>query len=66
MNVIRNPAALSYWRRKRKMESRGDEVRTWMLRCPGCEHSGFVNTTLKKLRSSNLICSKCSRPLWRK
>jgi transcription elongation factor Elf1 len=43
-----------------------NEVRPWLLRCPRCEHEGTVNTTLKRLRASNLICSKCSRPLWRK
>lgn len=43
-----------------------NEVRPWLLRCPGCEHEGWVETTLKRLRASNLICSQCSRPLWRK
>lgn len=43
-----------------------NEPRHWELKCPGCEHEGVVFTTLKRLRASNLICSKCSRPLWRK
>ena len=43
-----------------------NEPRPWLLKCPGCEHSGTVTTTLKRLRASNLICSQCSRPLWRK
>lgn len=55
---IRNPAGLSYWKRKRKMEERIDEVRYWFLRC-GCGHSGGIEATLRKLRSANLICSAC-------
>jgi transcription elongation factor Elf1 len=43
-----------------------NEPRDWTLHCPGCDHEGTVHTTLKRLRSSNLICSQCSRPLWRK
>ena len=63
--VVRNPAALSHWRRKRSMEARIDEVRAWFLRCASCEHTGCVNMTLRQLRASNLKCSKCSTYLWR-
>lgn len=62
---VRNWGALSHWKRKKSMESRIDEVRVWELRCPGCEHEGFVTVSLRRLRASNLICSQCSRPLWR-
>jgi transcription elongation factor Elf1 len=46
-------------RRKREMERRIDEVRTWFLTCPECEHLGEVDLTLRQLRSRNLICSEC-------
>lgn len=56
---VRNWAALSHWRRKRKMEDRIDEVRFWMLTCDDCEHIGSVETTLRRLRAANLVCSEC-------
>lgn len=42
-----------------------NEVRPWALKCPACEHEGFVNTTLKRLKASNLKCSECGAYLWR-
>lgn len=62
---VRNWAALSYWRRKRKMEARIDEVRTWSLTCNKCDHTGIVQISLRKLRRSNLICSECGVPIKR-
>ena len=63
---IRNSGGLSYWKRKRKMEERLDEVRYWFLRCHSCEHSGGVEVSLRKLRAANLICSECGVPIRRR
>lgn len=62
---IRNPAALSYWRRRRNLEGRIDEIRYWQLRCPSCGHVGGIETSLRKLRAASLICSACGAYLWR-
>lgn len=42
------------------------EVRTWLLKCPTCEHEGEAETTLTRLKASNLKCSACGAYLWRK
>jgi len=62
-SAVRNWAALSHWRRKRKMEERIDEVRFWLLTCDECEHVGSIEVTLRRLRSANLICSECGVPI---
>lgn len=41
------------------------EVRPWHLTCPSCEHEGCVETTLTRLKASNLKCSACGAYLWR-
>ena len=66
MQPMRNHTELNQRERAAAQWRKWNEVRPWLLRCPGCEHEGWVDTTLKKLRASNLICSQCSRPLWRK
>lgn len=58
-NKVRNPAALSYWKRKRSMEARIDEVRAWFLQCPECDHDGVVHLTLRQLRTRNIVCKEC-------
>jgi transcription elongation factor Elf1 len=60
---IRNWAALSHWKRKRKMEARLDEPRVWMLECDECEHLGSVHISLRRLRAANLVCSECGAVL---
>lgn len=55
-------------RRKRRAAEqwrKWNEVRPWMLTCASCEHTGFVDTTLKRLRAANLKCSACGAYLWR-
>lgn len=42
-----------------------NEVRAWHLVCSACEHDGYVNTTLKRLRAANLKCSSCGAYVWR-
>jgi transcription elongation factor Elf1 len=42
-----------------------NEERPWHLVCPACEHEGWVTTTLKRLKASNLKCSACGSYLWR-
>jgi transcription elongation factor Elf1 len=64
-NVIYNPAALSAWRRRQKMEANLDEERTWSLTCRHCEHVGVVHVTLRQLRAARLVCSECSMPIGR-
>lgn len=63
---VRNWAALGHWKRKRQMNERIDEVRGWMLTCDECEHVGFIEITLRRLRSANLICSECGVPIKRR
>lgn len=46
-------------RRRRSIEARIDEVRDWILTCEECEHVGGVETTLRRLRRANLVCSEC-------
>jgi len=41
------------------------EVRPWFLTCPSCEHEGVVETTLTRLKTSNLKCSACDAYLWK-
>jgi transcription elongation factor Elf1 len=41
------------------------EVRPWHLICPACEHEGTVETTLIRLKASNIKCSACGAYLWR-
>lgn len=43
-----------------------NEIRVWLLKCPACDHEGEAETTLKRLRSSNIKCSACGSYLWRK
>lgn len=45
--------------------SKWNDVRPWLLVCPNCEHEGWVETTLKRLRASNIKCSACGAYLWR-
>lgn len=55
-------------RRKRRREAerrKWHEVRPWHLICPSCEHDGWVETTLTRLKASNLKCSACGAYLWR-
>lgn len=53
-------------RRDQAMTRKWNDIRLWMLTCPGCEHVGTVETTLRRLRASNLICSACGTYIWHK
>jgi transcription elongation factor Elf1 len=53
-------------RRIRDAVRRLNEVRVWMLTCHECGHEGMVETTLKRLRAANLICSQCGKPIKRR
>ncbi|SEE52291.1 hypothetical protein SAMN05444171_7844 [Bradyrhizobium lablabi] len=57
-NLDQRERAAAQWRK-------WNEVRPWHLVCPSCEHDGWVETTLKKLKASNLKCSACGAYLWR-
>lgn len=57
-NLDQRERAAARWRK-------WNEVRPWHLVCPSCEHDGFVHTTLKRLKASNLKCSACGAYLWR-
>lgn len=52
-------------RRSRATWRKWNEVRSWHLVCPSCEHDGWVETTLKRLKASNIKCSACGAYLWR-
>jgi len=52
-------------RRERSLTRKWNEKRLWFLTCPTCDHNGAVETTLRRLRASNLICSACGAYLWR-
>lgn len=40
-------------------------MRWWFLTCEACEHTGEIETSLRRLRQVNLICSECGVPIKR-
>lgn len=58
-------ASLDDRERRQATWRKWNEPRPWLLRCPSCEHEGWVETTLKRLKASNLKCSACGSYLWR-
>lgn len=59
-------AAAARRRRAAAERRKWNEVRPWHLICQSCEHEGAVETTLRRLKASNLKCSACGAYLWRK
>jgi transcription elongation factor Elf1 len=62
---MRNRSSFEQRERDAARWRKWNEVRPWHLTCPSCEHDGFVNTTLKRLRAANIKCSACGAYLWR-
>jgi len=61
----RRRTSLDQRERAAAQRSKWNDVRPWMLKCPICEHSGTVQTTLRKLKAANIKCSACGAYLWR-
>lgn len=63
---VHNPAGLSYWKRKQKLEANPDQERDWLLTCRECGHVGMITCSLRRLRARNLVCSECGVVLTRR
>ena len=64
METTRKLNGTEGWRQQRQrqsVESRIDEVRSWLLICEWCQHDGWVDATLRQLRHAKLTCSECGR-----
>jgi transcription elongation factor Elf1 len=63
--MLRTRRSLDQRERAEAMRRKWNDVRAWQLICQSCGHEGIANTTLRRLKASNIKCSACGAYLWR-